>query len=317
MSALLTVNRAFKVYGQRGRRAEPTVALDDVSLSIGRGETLGVVGESGSGKTTLGRVIASLEFLDRGSIEFDGVILSSLRGRELRRSRRGFQVVFQNPASSLDRRMIIGRLLSEPLEIHGIGTDAERRSAVLAMMDRVGLQASATQAYIHELSGGQRQRVAIARALMLSPSLIIADEPTSALDVSIQAQVLTLMQELKQELGLSYLFISHNLAVVRYMSDRIVVMHRGRIVEAGASESIYSEPGHHYTRDLLAATEGRIAESDASDAPEPRGREGCLYRARCAAASEACRMTPELVEFTPRCAVRCHHPLVSVDGVFS
>jgi oligopeptide/dipeptide ABC transporter ATP-binding protein len=314
VSTLLSVDRAVKVYGRRGRGIEPTVALDDVSISIGRGETLGVVGESGSGKTTLGRVIASLEILDSGSIEFDGVTVSSLRGGELRRARRGFQVVFQNPSSSLDRRIVVGRLLSEPLEIHGIGTDGERRVAVLEMMDRVGLQRSSAEAYIHELSGGQRQRVAIARALMLSPALIVADEPTSALDVSIQAQVLTLMQELKQELGLSYLFISHNLAVVRYMADRIAVMHRGRIVEIGASESVYAAPRHPYTRDLLMATEGRISELDLKDAPEPRGRVGCLYRGRCASESDACRLTPELVEIARHGSVRCHHPLTTGNG---
>lgn len=315
MSVLLTVDRAVKVYGRRGRGSEPTVALDEVSLSIARGETLGVVGESGSGKTTLGRVVTSLEFLDSGSVVFDGLTVSSLRGTELRRLRRGFQVVFQNPASSLDRRMAVGQLLSEPLDIHEIGTAPERRSEVARMMDLVGLQRSASEAYIHELSGGQRQRVAIARALMLAPALVVADEPTSALDVSIQAQVLALMQELKQELGLSYLFISHNLAVVRYMSDRIAVMHRGRVVEIGDSESVYSAPSHHYTRDLLAATEGRVAEFDLADAPELRGREGCLYRERCASASKACRVTPDLVELTPRVAARCHHPLTSDSGV--
>ena len=210
--------------------------------------------------------------------------------------------------------MVVGKLIVEPLIIHDIGTDVERRDAVKNMMERVGLQQSVAQAYIHELSGGQRQRVAIARSLMLSPSLIVADEPTSALDVSIQAQVLTLMQELKNEFGLSYVFISHNLAVVRYMADRIAVMHRGRIVEVGEADAVYRTPGHPYTRDLLAATEGRVDDLAAASELTLRGRDGCLHRLRCASASEACSVTPRLTALSDLRAVSCHHPLVTDEA---
>jgi oligopeptide/dipeptide ABC transporter ATP-binding protein len=312
---LLTVRNATKVFG-RSRRAksEATVALDAISFAIERGETLGIVGESGSGKSTLGRVIVALEFLDSGRIDFDGTEITGLRGDALRRARQGFQVIFQDPYSSLDRRMKISEILTEPLAIHKHGEPSSHPAAVVSMLERVGLQPSVGEAYPHELSGGQRQRVAIARALMLSPKLIVADEPTSALDVSIQANVLNLLQDLQSELGLSYVFISHDLSVVRYMSNRIGVVHRGRMVELGDAEGVYSSPAHPYTRELLDATEGKAISAATAVDIEVTGRTGCLYRARCQFADEVCAtVTPIFRAVAPGREVACHHPLIGAE----
>lgn len=312
---LLTVSNATKVFG-RSRRSggEATVAIDDVSFTIDRGKTLGVVGESGSGKSTIGRVVAALEFLDGGRIDFDGLEITGLRGDGLRQARQGFQVVFQDPYSSLDRRMKVGDILMEPLAIHKQGLTPDRTAAVAAMVERVGLQPSVIDAYPHELSGGQRQRVAIARALMLSPKLIVADEPTSALDVSIQANVLNLLQDLQQGLGLSYLFISHDLSVVRYMADQIAVVHRGRMVELGDAEGVYGSPAHPYTRELLDATDGKAVNAATAVDVEVTGRAGCLYRARCPLADKACaEVTPSLRAVAPGREVACHHPLIGAE----
>jgi oligopeptide/dipeptide ABC transporter ATP-binding protein len=313
---LLSVRGAVKVFGPAGRKAgEGTVALDEISFDLAAGSTLGIVGESGSGKSTLGRAVAALEFLDSGTVTFDGVDITSLRGQALRRARRGFQVVFQDPFSSLDRRMRIGDTLTEPLVIHGIGTGESQRAAVLQMLERVGLQRSVANAYPHELSGGQRQRVAICRALMVSPKLIVADEPTSSLDVSIQAHVLNLMRDLQTERALSYVFVSHDLSVVRYMSDRIGVMHRGRVVELGSAGGVYTAPLHPYTRELLDATDGKAVLAATPVELDVRGRQGCLYRARCPFADDTCAsQTPVLRTLSSDRAVACHHPLPQSDG---
>jgi ABC-type oligopeptide transport system ATPase subunit len=242
---------------RRGILVERTVdwvrAVEDVSFEIRAGETLGLVGESGSGKSTTGYCVLQLLRPTAGSVRFQGVELTELAGDELRRTRRDMQIVFQDPYSSLDPRMTVGDIVAEPLVVHGVGTRRERRSRVSELLEVVGFDPRFTNRYPHEFSGGQRQRIGIARALALSPRLIVCDEPVSALDVSIQAQILNLLKDLQREFDLAYLFIAHDLAVVRSMSDRIAVMHRGRIVEAGDAERVYSEPRERYTQALLSA----------------------------------------------------------------
>jgi len=256
--ALLTVtdlNKHFPV--KRGILIERTVdwvkAVDGVSFEIEEGETLGLVGESGSGKSTTGYCILQLLKPTSGSIRFLGKELTQLRREELRRMRREMQIVFQDPYASLDPRMTVGNIVSEPLEVHGIGTRRARRDTVRRLLDVVGFNPEYTNRYPHEFSGGQRQRIGIARALALSPKLIVCDEPVSALDVSIQAQILNLLKDLQRDFGLTYLFIAHDLAVVRTMSDRIAVMSRGKLVEMGPSEEVYRSPKDPYTKALLSA----------------------------------------------------------------
>jgi oligopeptide transport system ATP-binding protein len=235
------------------RTVEHVKAVDGVSLEIREGETLGLVGESGSGKSTTGYCILQLIQPTSGSIRFEGVELTELSGRNLRRSRRDMQIVFQDPFSSLDPRMTVGNIVAEPLEVHGIGTRRSRTETVRRLLDTVGFDPNFTNRYPHEFSGGQRQRIGIARALALNPKLIICDEPVSALDVSIQAQILNLLKDLQQDFGLTYLFIAHDLAVVRTMSDRIAVMSRGKLIEVGPAEQVYTNPQEEYTKALLAA----------------------------------------------------------------
>jgi ABC-type oligopeptide transport system ATPase subunit len=228
-------------------------AVDDVSFEIAEGETLGLVGESGSGKSTTGYCVLQLLKPTSGSIRFDGKELTELGREELRRMRREMQIVFQDPYASLDPRMTVGDIVAEPLVVHSIGTKKDRRARVRELLDVVGFDPSFTNRYPHEFSGGQRQRIGIARALALSPKLIVCDEPVSALDVSIQAQILNLLKDLQQDFGLTYLFVAHDLAVVRSMSDRIAVMNKGKLVEIGPAEQLYTNPQEDYTKALLSA----------------------------------------------------------------
>lgn len=249
---LLRVRGLTKRFEGR-RRVGSHLAVDNVDFEIARGETLGLVGESGSGKSTTALCVLQLLKPTEGSVEFLGRELTKLPRGELRRTRRHVQMVFQDPYASLDPRMNVGEAVAEPLRIHGVGTRAERREQVARLLDLVGLRANLAERYPHEFSGGQRQRVAIARAIALNPQLIVCDEPVTALDVSIQAQILNLLKDLQDQLGLSYLFIAHDLGVIRAVSDRVAVMQQGRIVETGQADEVLEHPGHPYTQALLAA----------------------------------------------------------------
>jgi oligopeptide transport system ATP-binding protein len=256
--ALLSITDLHKHFPiRKGILIERTVghvkAVDGVSFDIAEGETLGLVGESGSGKSTTGYCIIQLLKPTSGSIVFMGKELLELAREDMRRMRREMQIVFQDPYASLDPRMTVGGIVSEPLEVHGIGTRRSRQETVRKLLDIVGFNPNFTNRYPHEFSGGQRQRIGIARALALNPKLIVCDEPVSALDVSIQAQILNLLKDLQRDFGLTYLFISHDLAVVRAMSDRIAVMNQGKLVEVGTAEQVYHEPRDEYTKALFAA----------------------------------------------------------------
>ncbi len=260
---LLQAKHLVKTYSQRsgkfGFATTQVRALDDVSIELKAGKTLAVVGESGSGKSTLARCLLQLQALDSGEVLFAGQDLAKLDGAALRQVRKNLQMVFQDPFASLNPRMRVGEIVAEGLLIHGLGNAAEQQAKVIAMLKRVGLSESDMQKYPHEFSGGQRQRIGIARALVLSPKVVVCDEPVSALDVSIQAQILLLLKELQAEMALSYLFISHDLRVVRHIADDIVVMHQGKVVEQGQIEVVYQRPQHPYTQNLLAAIPGKRA----------------------------------------------------------
>jgi oligopeptide transport system ATP-binding protein len=256
--ALLSVDDLQKYFPiRKGALIERTVghvkAVDGVSFDIAEGETLGLVGESGSGKSTTGYCILQLLKPTGGKVQFMGKELTEIGREDLRRMRREMQIVFQDPYSSLDPRMTVGGIVAEPLEVHGIGTRSSRRETVRRLLDIVGFNPNFTNRYPHEFSGGQRQRIGIARALALNPKLIVCDEPVSALDVSIQAQILNLLKDLQRDFSLTYLFISHDLAVVRAMSDRIAVMNQGKLVEIGTAEQIYNDPKDDYTKALFTA----------------------------------------------------------------
>jgi ABC-type oligopeptide transport system ATPase subunit len=258
VSALLEVTDLRKWFPvRRGMIVERTVdfvkAVDDVSFEIHEGETLGLVGESGSGKSTTGYAVLQLLKPTGGSVRFMGKELTTMSRGDLREIRREMQIVFQDPYSSLNPRMTVGNIVAEPLTVHGIGTRRSREATVRDLLETVGFNPDFTNRYPHEFSGGQRQRIGIARALALNPRLIVCDEPVSALDVSIQAQILNLLKDLQRDLGLAYLFVAHDLAVVRTMSDRIAVMNKGKLVETGPAEQVYRRPQDEYTRALLAA----------------------------------------------------------------
>jgi oligopeptide transport system ATP-binding protein len=258
---ILQANHLVKTYMQRsgkfGFGTTMVKALDNVSVSLIEGKTLAVVGESGSGKSTLARCLLQLQPLDSGEVIFSGQDLAKLSGSGLRAVRKNLQMVFQDPFASLNPRMRIGEIVGEGLLIHEIGKTDERQKKVIAMLKRVGLSETDMQKYPHEFSGGQRQRVGIARALVLQPKVVVCDEPVSALDVSIQAQILLLLKELQAEMALSYVFISHDLRVVRHIADDIVVMNCGKVVEQGKVEDVYQHPNHEYTQNLLAAIPGK------------------------------------------------------------
>jgi peptide/nickel transport system ATP-binding protein len=306
--------------GLMQRRVGWVSAVAGVSFDIRRGETFGLVGESGCGKTTIGRLIVGLEQATAGTIRFGDVNLAKTGGREYRRLRRKIQYMFQDSYASLDPRMRAGTILREPLVVQHIGSRQEQQQRIEEMLDHVGLPSSAVERYPHEFSGGQRQRLGFARALMLRPQLIVADEPVSALDVSIQAQVLNLMSGLQREFGLTYLFISHDLAVVRYLSEHIGVMYLGKLVEVGPADEVYHLPAHPYTRGLIdsapvadpVAEKAKVREGVTGELPSAISPpSGCRFRTRCPRAQELCaEVEPPLVPFSEhRHMAACHFPL--------
>jgi peptide/nickel transport system ATP-binding protein len=320
MLSVRNVKKFFKV-SRRERlfRSSTTEvrAVHDVSFDIRRGETVGLVGESGCGKTTLGRTILRLEEPSGGTLEFDGGDITHARGAALRAMRSKMQVVFQDPFSSLNPRMSVGEIIAEPMRVHGlVATAEEARARVGELLVQVGLFADMAERYPHEMSGGQRQRVGIARALAMRPTMIVCDEPVSALDVSIQGQVINLLEDLKREFGLTYLFIAHDLAVVRHISDRIVVMYLGRVMEIADRATLYAEPLHPYTQALLDAApvpdpvveRARKARTLQGELPSPlRPPAGCVFHTRCPIASDECRVhVPQPREVKPNHVVACH-----------
>ena len=292
-------------------------AVDDISFEIHRGETLGLVGESGCGKSTTGRTIIQLYRPTSGKVYYQDRDLTTLKGGDLRHLRRNMQIIFQDPYASLDPRMTVGNIIAEPLEIHGIGkSKKERRERVKELLRLVGLNPYFINRYPHEFSGGQRQRIGVARALALEPEFIVCDEPISALDVSIQAQVVNLLEELQDSLGLTYLFIAHDLSMVRHISDRTAVMYLGKIVELAEREELYNNPLHPYTQALLSAVPipDPVAERNRQrvilegDVPSPANPPpGCNFHPRCPIAVEICRQEePEWREVIPDHWVACH-----------
>lgn len=287
-------------------------AVDGVDLEIGRGETLGLVGESGCGKSTLGRVILGLESPTEGRIFFDGHDLSVANGEKLHQLRRRMQIIFQDPYSSLNPRQTVGRIIGEGLVIHKIGTPAEQKKTVREIMEVVGLRPEHINRYPHEFSGGQRQRIGIARALALHPELVICDEPLSALDVSIQAQVINLLKDLQKDFNLTYLFISHDLSVVRYISDRVAVMYLGQIVELAEAMELFNNPGHPYTRALLESIplldpdRPKKQRKEVPESPPKMLPEFCIFGPRCSESQPGCdKISPEFLEVSPGHWVKC------------
>jgi peptide/nickel transport system ATP-binding protein/oligopeptide transport system ATP-binding protein len=313
MTALLQVRGLEKHFAVRGGRGVVR-AVDGVDLDLAAGETLGLVGESGCGKTTLGRVVLRLIEPTAGSLRFDSTDLRALDAEAMRKMRRRMSIIFQDPVGSLDPRMNVAEIVGEPLRIFREGDRAARRARVLSLLRRVGLAPQHATRHPHEFSGGQRQRIGIARALALKPDMIVCDEPVSALDVSIQAQIVNLLMDLQQELGVAYLFVAHDLSVIRHISDRVAVMYLGRVVEVAAKRALFAAPLHPYTRALLAAVP--VPDPRAARPPEPLAGEvpsplnppsGCRFRTRCKLAVARCaEETPALREIAPGHHVACH-----------
>ncbi|SFT83650.1 ABC transporter ATP-binding protein [Paraburkholderia aspalathi] len=320
MTSFLNVQGLTKHFSVRSRAnlfspKVPLKAVDDVSFSIRRGETLGVVGESGCGKSTTGRLVLGMMAPTSGSILLDGMAVQTRHDAVWRAQRQKMQMVYQDPLSFLDRRLPIGRQVMEPLVVHGIGSVAERREKVHTLMSTVGLRTDQFVSYPHELSGGQRQRVILARALVLDPDLVVCDEPVSALDVSVGAQVVNLLKDVQASRGLTYLFISHDLKIVRQIADRVIVMYLGKIMEEAATGELFRNPLHPYTQALMLAVPSLKPQPPRSliihgDPPNPMEvPSGCVLHPRCPRASKLCQTTqPELRVIAPSRSVACHHP---------
>src|SRR6058998_1420049 len=319
---LLEVKHLKKHFPIKGGVFSKTIvyvyAVDDVNFTLSKGETLGLVGESGCGKSTTGHTILRLIEPTDGAISFEGQNITALDKSAMRALRREMQIIFQDPYASLNPRMTVGSIIGEPLEIHKIAKGSEKEERVASLLQKVGLRAEDMRKYPHEFSGGQRQRIGIARALALNPKLIVCDEPVSALDVSIQAQVINLLEDLQAEFGLSYLFISHGLAVVEHISDRVAVMYLGRIVEIADSAELYANPLHPYTKALLSAIpipdpkqkrERIVLTGDVPTPIDPPS--GCRFRTRCPWAIDDCaKIVPELREIIPGHTAAC----IRVEG---
>jgi oligopeptide/dipeptide ABC transporter ATP-binding protein len=306
------------------RKVAAVHAVSDVSFSVPAGTTFGLVGESGCGKTTIGKLIVALERPNSGSISVNGEDVSKLHRADLRRKRRDLQLMFQDPQSSLDPRMRVGTIIAEPLSVQHIGSKRAQRDRVFELLSEVGLPRNAVERYPHEFSGGQRQRIGLARALTVNPKLIVADEPVSALDVSIRAQVLNLMKRLQASYGLTYVVISHDLAVVKYMADQIGVMYLGKLVEMGSGQDIYERAAHPYTAGLIATIpvpdptleRAKTGAAIRGELPSPvNPPSGCRFRTRCQFAQERCAAEePKLRSFGPGHVAACHFPLQSAYG---
>jgi oligopeptide transport system ATP-binding protein len=313
------LRKSYRVGGGLGRDGGEVRALDGITAHIDPGTALGVVGESGCGKSTLARCMAALITPSAGEVRFDGVALSQLDRGSIRRFRRDVQMIFQNPSGSLNPRRRIGETIAAPLAVHGIGNSAARRRRVAEMLERVGLAPRDAARYPSEFSGGQQQRIGIARALVLQPRVLIADEPVSALDVSVQSQVLNLLSRLKGELDLSLLFISHDLGVIRQVSDQVAVMYLGKIVENADVDALFVRPRHPYTDALISSApipnpeanaqrQRHLAEGELPSPLDPPP--GCTFNPRCPRATELCtRVAPDLEPHAPGHGAACHHPL--------
>lgn len=318
MTQILQVNNLRKLFPITGGIFKRTIghvrAVDDVSFAMNEGETLGIVGESGSGKSTLGRTIIRLYEPTEGSVIFEGTDISHLSRRKLRTTRRNMQMVFQDPYASLNPRMTVGELINEPLQVHTSMTRADRIAQTQELLELVGLTKESYSRYPHEFSGGQRQRIGIARAIANRPKMIIADEPVSALDVSIQSQVINLMMDLQSEFGLSYLFIAHDLSVVKHISDRIGVMYLGKMIELAPKSELFKDPLHPYTQALLSAVpvpnpstkrDRIILKGDIPSAAKPPS--GCVFHTRCPRVMDSCReVIPQFKEVAPKHFAACH-----------